>query len=124
MHHLSVVIAQADQIAAERLARAFRSRFRQVTLAHSPSEVAQAVKNSRADAAIVDLELLERDDLRRLCEDCPRTAVVVTHRSPDEDMWMACLEVGAADCLHRFDVDGMLRAISHNTPLARAAHAA
>lgn len=124
MNHLTVVIAQKDEGAAERLAQKLGSRFGRVSIAHSRAEVEEIILKTRANAAIVDLELLEIDQLRDLCHEYRRTAIVATHRSPDEEMWMACLESGAADCCHRDDVDGLLRAISHNVTFARAARAA
>ena len=124
MNYLSVVIAQKDESAAERLAQKLRTRFGQVSIAHSREEVKQIIANTRANAAIVDLELLEDDQLRELCREYRKTAIVATHRSPDEEMWKVCLDSGAADCCYREDVDGLLRAISQNVTLARAARAA
>jgi hypothetical protein len=45
---------------------------------------------------------------------------VATHRSPDEEMWMTCMRLGAADCCHHSDVDAIVRAIAHNVVLTRA----
>jgi DNA-binding response OmpR family regulator len=124
MQHLSVVVAQKDHAAAQRLARALEGRFRHVAVAPSGDDIESTLLKNRAQALIVDLKLLNRDKLEHLCREFTHTAVVATQRSPDEDMWMACLQVGAADCLDRSDVDGMLRAISHTVPLSRSAHAA
>ncbi|WP_041855843.1 hypothetical protein [Candidatus Korobacter versatilis] len=124
MQHLSVVIAQKDQAAASQLATTLRGRFRHVAVAHSSTEIHDAILKNRANAAIVDLELLKSDDFRQLCQEFDHTAIVATHRSPDEKMWMACLENGAADCCQRTDVEGMLRAIANNVALTRAASAA
>jgi ActR/RegA family two-component response regulator len=124
MNHLTVVVAQKDQVAAERLAQMLRGRCKHVAIALSKDEVQQAILKTRANAAIVDLELLEDDQLQDLCQEYPSTAIVATHRSPDEEMWMACLESGAADCCYPGDVDGVLRAITQNTRSARAARAA
>jgi DNA-binding response OmpR family regulator len=124
MNQFTVVVAQKDQVAAERLAQVLRGRCKQVAIAHSREEVEHAILKTRANAAIVDLELLESDQLRDLCEEHRNTAIVATHRSPDEEMWMACLESGAADCCYRGDVDGLLRAIANNVTLTRAARAA
>lgn len=124
MNHLSVVIAQKDQGAAERLAQKLSNCIGHVSIAHSRDEVRQVILKTRANAAIVDLELLDNDELRELCHEYGKTAIVATHRSPDDEMWMACLDCGAADCCYREDVDGLLRAISHNVTLARAARAA
>ena len=120
MNQLSVVIAQKDQVAAERLAQVLRARCKHVAVARSKEEAQQAIAKNRANAAVVDLELLEGDQLRDLCQEYRGTAIVATHRSPDEEMWMACLESGAADCCYRGDVDGLLRAITSNARLSRA----
>ena len=124
MHQLSVVIAQKDPAAAQQLAATLRGRFRHVAVAHSPEEVHDAILKHRANAAIVDLELVKSEEFKELCQEFHRTAIVATHRSPDEDMWMASLESGAADCCQRTDVEGMLRAIANNVVLTRAGHAA
>jgi DNA-binding NarL/FixJ family response regulator len=123
MHQMSVVVAQKDPVAAQNLAATLRSRFRHVTVARSEAEIEEAILKHRANAAIVDLELVKSEEFRRLCHEFSRTAVVATHRSPDEAMWMKSMELGAADCCDRADVDGMLRAIAHNVVLMRA-HAA
>ena len=124
MQHVSVVIAQKDPSFAQHLATSLQGRFRHVAVARSGAEVADAIVKHRAQAAIVDLELVASDELQHLCHDFGRTVVVATHRSPDEEMWMASMQLGATDCCHRADVDGMLRAITQNVALTRAAHAA
>ena len=92
-------------------------------VARTEAEIEEAILKHRANAAIVDLELVKAEELRKLCHEFGRTAVVATHRSPDEAMWMNSMELGAADCCDRSDVEGMLRAISHNVVMTRA-HAA
>ncbi len=124
MQHVSVVIAQKDPSFAQQLANSLQGRFRHVAVARSGAELADALAKHRAQAAIVDLELVANDELQHLCHDFGRTVVVATHRSPDEEMWMTSMELGATDCCHRADVDSMLRAISHNVVLTRTAHAA
>ena len=64
MQHLSVVIAQKDQAAASQLATTLRGRFRHVAVAHSSKEIHDAILKNRANAAIVDLELLQSDEFR------------------------------------------------------------
>jgi DNA-binding response OmpR family regulator len=124
MHELTVVIAQKDQAAADHLTDVLQGRFRRVTVAHSGPELHEAILKLNANAAIVDLELINDEQLRNLCSAYPYTVVVATHRTPDIEMWMTCLDLGATDCCHRNDVEGMLRAITHNVHLARAARAA
>jgi len=124
MQHLSVVIAQKDQAAASQLATTLRGRFRHVAVAHSGTEIHDTILKNRANVAIVDLELLKSYEFKQLCHEFDQTAIVATHRSPDEAMWMACLKNGAADCCQRTDIEGMLRAIASNVVLTRAAGAA
>ncbi|HEY3930488.1 MAG TPA: hypothetical protein VGL89_19095 [Candidatus Koribacter sp.] len=123
MYQMSVVIAQKEPRVAERLAHALRARFRNVAIAHSNAELHDAIAKGRARAAIVDLELVKLKELRELCEDFRGTAVVATHRAPDEQMWKSCMEDGAADCCHPEEIDVMLRAIVSSAPISRA-HAA
>ena len=120
MQHLSVVIAQKDRVSAERLSLEFKRHFRNVLLAHSHVEIHDAITKLSAHAVIVDLELINLDELRRLCQNSLGAAVIATHRSPDDEMWMQCLAIGAADCCQVDDVDGLLRAIAHNVHFAHA----
>lgn len=123
MHRLSVIVAQKSPLAANEIASRFRVRVRHVALAHSGGELRAELKRG-ADAVVLDLELVSPVELRALCEELHSIPVVATHRSPDEEMWMTCLDAGAVDCCHCKDVDGMLRAIANNVRLARHAHAA
>ncbi len=123
MNGMSVVIAQKEQAVAERLARTLRNHFRSVVVARSQSEIAEAIAKTRASAAVVDLEMVDDRELEDLCHEFHHTAVICTHRTPDDEMWTSSLEKGAADCCERSDVDGVMRAIRQNVVLSRA-HAA
>lgn len=120
MQSLTVVIAQKEALASQSLAQALSTRVRHVVVANARTEIVDAIYKNRAQAAIVDLELISGAQLRQLCHDCSGVAVVATHRSPDEEMWMASLEEGAADCCHSKDVEGVLRAITQNVRMAHA----
>jgi DNA-binding NarL/FixJ family response regulator len=120
MHSLSVVIAQKENATAQQLAQTLRSRFRQVLVAHSIVEIVDCIAKNHAQSAIIDLEAVTAEELRQLCREFPGTAVVATHRSPDDEMWMETLSLGAVDCCHFGDVETILRAISHNVVLTRA----
>jgi DNA-binding response OmpR family regulator len=120
MQNLSVVIAQKERAGADRLSIELKRHFRDTKVAHTHVEIHDALASLHAAAVIVDLELLNRDDLRRLCQNSLGAAVVAMHRAPDEDMWMECLELGAVDCCQSDDVEGMLRAIAHNVHFAHA----
>ncbi len=123
MNGLSIVVAQKEAAIADRLAHTLRNHFRNVVVARSSQEIADAILKNRANAAVVDLELVDNRQLHDLCHEFNHTAVICTHRTPDDEMWTSSLEMGAADCCPRSDVDGVLRAIKQNAVLARA-HAA
>lgn len=120
MQHLSVVIAQKDCASSDQLSLELKRHFRNIAVAHSHVEIHDALAKLKANAVIVDLELISFDELRRLCQNSLGAAVIATHRSPDDEMWMECLAIGAADCCQIADVDGMLRAIAHNVHFAHA----
>ena len=70
-----------------------------------------------ADAAIVDLETIGLNqvvDFRREF-DLP---VVCTHRVPDEEIWTAAMDAGAADLCARTDVAAIVRAINYTRAAA------
>jgi DNA-binding response OmpR family regulator len=124
MQNLSVVIAQKEASASQLLSHALMARVRHVVVVNSRAELNNAILKNRAQAAIVDLELMSRAQLRQLCKEFGNVAVVATHRLPDEEMWMASLEAGAVDCCHYKDVEALLRAITQSVRLAHAAKAA
>lgn len=125
MYGLSVVVAQKDPTCAHRIAQSLRSHVRQVFIAKTVDEMNEAVAKLQAQAAVVDLEMIDDCELRHICRDFGRTAVVATHRAPDEEMWISSLSLGAADCCQQNDLDGILRALSHSYPQTRTrAHAA
>jgi DNA-binding NarL/FixJ family response regulator len=124
MQSLSVVIAQKEPSTSQLLAQALMRSVRNVAIVNSRAELQDALRSNHPQAAIVDLELVNGAQLRQLCHEFGRVAVVATHRSPDEEMWMECMEEGAADCCHNKDAEGVLRAIAQNVRLAHAAKAA
>jgi CheY-like chemotaxis protein len=124
MHSLSVIVALKSPSAASQIASQFRTRVREVAIAHSRAELHTAMAKRRADAIVVDLELCSCADLRQFCDDLHGIPVVATHRSPDDDMWTKCMDAGAVDCCHSADTEGLLRAIQQNVRLVRYAHAA
>lgn len=120
MQHLSVVIAQRDRASSDRLSLELKRHYRNIAVAHSHVEIHDAIAKLSAQAVIVDLELINLDELRRLCQNSLGAAVIATHRSPDDEMWMQCLAIGVADCCQVDDVESLLRAIAHNVHFAHA----
>src|SRR5512143_3702866 len=104
MHGLTVVVAQSDCIVAEHLAASLHTYFKNVVVARDVDEIRHHINRDIADVVIVDLELAEMPELRGLAREFTHVGIVCTHRSPDEEMWRRCLEIGALDCCSCCDV--------------------
>jgi FixJ family two-component response regulator len=63
-----------------------------------------------ARVAVLDLELLSLDEIGRLADSFSDLAIICTHRSPDEQMWMNSLKAGAVEFCHPQDIRSILRA--------------
>jgi DNA-binding NarL/FixJ family response regulator len=124
MRPINAVLAYHDPLSAERLAAVLRSQFRILAVAKSSEEVGSAVARLRAPFAIVDLELIGLAELKQLCARFPSTAFVCIHRLADDRMWTEALDIGAVDCCHSSDVQGILLASERYVVLSRAHHAA
>ena len=123
MHPVNVVIANHDYVAAAELAASLHDHFRSVAVARSLEEARSAIPKHRAQLAVVDLELASLADVKELCNDFGHTAIVCTHRIPDEEMWAAALAAGAIDCCQRDDIAGIVGAVSRNLKMARSSAA-
>ena len=121
MKPLSVVIAQNDPRSAELLAASLHSHFRAVSVARSVAELRTAIPKHRADLAVVDLELASLPDIAELRKEFPSTAVVCTHRTPDEEMWPSVMEAGASDFCQNADVRSIVQAVDRDTRAGAAA---
>jgi DNA-binding NarL/FixJ family response regulator len=121
MQRSSVFIAQADARLGSEFAARLQVHFRDIHVLKALPELRGALAQQKPYALIVALELIGIEELREICRSCPETVVVSTHRVADEEMWLASLAAGAADCCAATDFAGMLRAIARRLPLARAA---
>jgi DNA-binding response OmpR family regulator len=113
MQYLSILIAQADGRAGALLAANLQTHFREIRVARGLNELREKLfQNKEPYAVVVDLELVNFRELREICESYRNTAVICTHRLADEEMWVAALAAGAADCCAPNDIAGILRAAS------------
>jgi len=113
MQYLSILIAQADGRAGALLAANLQTHFREIRVARGLNELREKLfQNEEPYAVVVDLELVNFRELREICESYRNTAVICTHRLADEEMWVAALAAGAADCCAPNDIAGILRAAS------------
>ena len=72
---------------------------------------------------IVDIEAISLSEVAHLSQDFPGACIVCTHRVPDEAIWTAALQAGAADVCPTNDVIGIVRAAMGNTVWRRSAAA-
>lgn len=125
MRPMNVVLAHHDAVSAERLAASLKKEFRNLVLAKSAGETRSAVARFRAPFAVVDLEAVNLTEVKTLCQEFPATAFVCVHRLADDRMWTDALAIGAVDCCHSEDAQGILLASERYVVLRRAhAHAA
>lgn len=122
MLSLNVVLAQQDSSTASTLANNLRGQCRAVTLAEK-AQLRQALMNSRADVAVLDLEIFSLKEVEELCREFHNVSVVCVHRLADERLWTSVMNAGAADCCLPNDVDGILFAVRRYAAIARGAAA-
>jgi len=109
MRPLNVIVAQLDARNAEHLAASLYDHFRSVAVARSLEELRDAIPKNHADAAIVDLELIDLPDVAELHSTYRKTTIVCTHRCADEEMWAAALAAGASDMCASGNVNDIIR---------------
>jgi DNA-binding NarL/FixJ family response regulator len=95
---------------AQGLANDLHAHFARVAVAQSAMELRALLLRHQARVAVLDLELVNIEDVRKLAESFDHLAIVCTHRSPDEQMWMAALNAGAVEFCHPQDLHCILHA--------------
>ena len=106
----TIVIAQHDQSIAQGLANELHAHFTRVLVAESAVELHALLLRHRARAAVLDTETMSLEEISQLSSAFSDLAIVATHRSPDERMWMAALNAGALEFCHPLDIRSILRA--------------
>ena len=124
MQPLPVFIAQADPKLGREFAAKLQVHFRHIEVLKALPELRNTLAQTKPYALIVDLEMIDFNELREICRSCPQTIVISTHRLADDEMWVASLAAGAADCCAATDYPGMIRAIVHRRSITWAAAAA
>jgi DNA-binding NarL/FixJ family response regulator len=108
----TVVIAQHDQSIAKGLADELDLHFARVVVAESAEELPTLLQRHQARVAVLDTEIVNLNEVRQLAHSFDDLAIVCTHSSPDEKMWMAALTAGAVEFCHPGDLRSILRASS------------
>ena len=121
MRPINAVLVHHDALLAQSLQQSLKEQFRKLAVVSTAQESRDAIARLRATFAIVDLELVNGAELKRLCAEFPGTAFVGIHRLADEIMWSEALQMGAVDCCHPADVRGLLTACDRYVLQAGAA---
>ena len=124
MQPLPVFIAQADAKLGREFAAKLQVHFRDIQVLKALPALRNTLAQTKPYALIVDLEMIGFDELREICRSCPQTIVISTHRLADDEMWVASLAAGAADCCAATDYLGVIRAIVQRRSITWAAAAA
>ncbi|HVZ19290.1 MAG TPA: hypothetical protein VG897_19375 [Terriglobales bacterium] len=119
MLSLNVVLAQHDPAAASSLINNLRGQCRVVTLSKK-DEIRQDILRSRANIAVIDLELFSLPEVQNLCDEFKNVSVVCTHRLADERLWTNVMNAGASDCCLPTDVNGIMFAVRRYAARARS----
>jgi DNA-binding response OmpR family regulator len=117
----NVVVLESDPKVAQCLIDGLRSHFHSVHVTGSRDELRDTVARNRPEAVILDIETSCLTDVESLHRDFPALPIVCTHRIPDEEMWMAALEAGAADVCAANDVENLLTCVLRSVALTRGA---
>ena len=106
----TVVIAQNDAETALQLSNNLHAHFAQVAVADTADDLCTFLQLHHPRIAVLDIELLSLDEIRKLARNFAELTIICTHRSPDEKMWMDSLKAGAVEFCHPQDLRSILRA--------------
>jgi len=118
----SIVVLEKDPRVARSLVGGLRPHF-SVDVTGSREELRDKVLRNHPEAVVLNIEYWRLTDVESLHHDFPQLPIVCTHRIPDEEMWMAALEAGAADVCASDDVGNLLTSVLRSTALSRSAAA-
>ena len=114
MQPLNVVIAHGDCLVAESLASYMHGYFRCIAVAPTSEDVRNVIVRTKADAVVIDLDMMDLREVRQLCLEFSELSVVTTHRVPDEKMWSSSLDAGAVDCCDHRDLKNIIGTITRH----------
>lgn len=109
MQSITVVISQADEITAQRMAEGLRTHFHRVVLS-GVEELPQNLRKHRASLVVVDMDIVTIEQIQELSQMFEDVAIICTHHAPDAELYLACVEAGATDCCHTSDISSIVRA--------------
>ncbi len=122
MLSLNVVLAQHDPVTTSSLVNNLRGQCRAVTVS-GKDEVRNQILKSRAEVAVLDLEMFSLPEVKNLCDEFKNVSVVCTHRLADEEIWTDVMNAGASDCCLPSDVNGIMFAVRRYAAKSKTAAA-
>ena len=115
----TIVIAQPDPGIVLGLTHDLHAHFPRVAVAQNAKDLRELLQRHEARVAVIDLELVDTEEVRKLSTLFGDLMIICTHRSPDEQMWLSALNAGAVEFCHPQDVRSILHASrmapSHST---------
>ena len=118
---MPILIAQNDRFIANRVAHGLAAHFPRVAVVENVADPSTVKQFHRARVAVLDLELFTVDSVKAIALQFCNLIIVCTHRSPDEQMWIAALNAGAVEVCHPSDIQSILRAARRIRPRSPAA---
>jgi hypothetical protein len=110
MPPIHVVLTRQDPALTDKLVASIKKQYFDVAMASNEEDTRNAIARTRAQLAIVDLEVVNFAELDQLCREFPGTAFVSIHRLADDGMWSKSLAAGAVDCCLAGDLPRILQA--------------
>jgi len=110
MPPIHVVLARQDPALTDKLVASIQKQFLDVATVSNQEDTRNAIARTKAELAIVDLEIVNFSELGQLCHEFPRTAFVCIHRLADDGMWSKSLAAGAVDCCLSGELPRILQA--------------
>jgi DNA-binding NarL/FixJ family response regulator len=123
MLSLNVVLAQHDPATTSSLVNNLRGQCRAVTVSNNKDEIRNQIMKSRAEVAVLDLEMFSLPEVKHLCDEFKNVSVVCTHRLADEEIWTEVMNAGASDCCLPTDVNGIMFAVRRSAARSKTAAA-
>ena len=110
MPPIHVVLTRQDPALTDKVVASLQKHFLDVATVSNQADTRNAIARTKAELAIVDLEVVNFTELDQLCHEFPATAFVSIHRLADDGMWSKSLAAGAVDCCLSGDLPHVLQA--------------
>jgi hypothetical protein len=111
MQQIHIVLAHRDSERLDRLAAPQNNLFLNIATVNEPGTVVDTIAKSRAQLAVIDLELVGLPAFAGLCREFPGTVFITTHRLADDALWSASLAAGALDCRNDADLQAIIDSV-------------